>query len=36
MYCKPVFTIEPVRQKTNSLGSNQVQHKPACTFAEDG
>ena len=28
--------VEPVREKTNNLGSDQVRHKPACTVAEDG
>ena len=27
---------EPVREKTNNLGSDQVQHKPGCTVTEDG
>ena len=27
---------EPVREKTNNLGSDQVQHKPVCTVTEDG
>ena len=27
---------EPVHEKTNNLGSDQVRHKPACTVAEDG
>ena len=27
---------EPVREKTNNLSSDQVQHKPGCTVAEDG
>ena len=27
---------EPVREKTNNLGSDQVQHKPDCTVTEDG
>ena len=27
---------EPVREKTNNLGSDQVQHRPAFTFTEDG
>ena len=27
---------EPVREKTNNLGSDQVRHKPACTSTEDG
>ena len=27
---------EPVREKTNNLGSDQVWHKPACTVSEDG
>ena len=35
----PVLTCliyEPVREKTNNLGSYQVRHKPACTVTEDG
>ena len=27
---------EPVHEKTNSLGSDQVQQKPGCTVTEDG
>ena len=27
---------EPVREKTNNLGSDQVRHKPACTVTADG
>ena len=27
---------EPVHEKTNNLGSDQVQHKPGCTVTEDG
>ena len=27
---------EPAREKTNNLGSDQVQHKPTCTVTEDG
>ena len=27
---------EPVCEKTNNLGSDQVQHKPGCTVTEDG
>ena len=27
---------EPVREKTNNLGSDQVRHKPDCTVTEDG
>ena len=27
---------EPVREKTNNLGSDQVCHKPACTVTENG
>ena len=27
--------IEHVREKTNNLGSDQVQHKPACTVSEE-
>ena len=28
--------IEPVREKTDNLGSDQVRHKPDCTVTEDG
>ena len=28
--------FEPVREKTNSLDSDQVRHKPGCTVTEDG
>ena len=28
--------FEPVHEKTNNLGSDQVRHKPGCTFTEDG
>ena len=28
--------FEPVHEKTNELGSDQVQHKPGCTVTEDG
>ena len=28
--------IEPVREKTNNLGSDQVRHKPGCAVTEDG
>ena len=27
---------EPVREKSNNLGSDQVRHKPGCTVTEDG
>ena len=27
---------EPVREKTNNLGSEQVRLKPGCTVTEDG
>ena len=29
-------TNEPVHEKTNNLGSDQVQHKPVCRVTEDG
>ena len=29
-------TNEPVCEKTNNLGSDQVRHKPGCTNTEDG
>ena len=32
----PTKQIEPVREKTNNLGSEQVPLKPACTVTEDG
>ena len=31
-----LFTNVPVREKTNNLGPDQVQHKPGCTVTEDG
>ena len=31
-----VLIIEPVREKTNNLGSDQVRHKQGCTVTEDG
>ena len=33
-----VFSLfnEPVHEKTNNLGSDQVRHKPGCTVTEDG
>ena len=30
------ISCEPVREKTNNLGSDQVRHKPGCTVTEDG
>ena len=35
---KPVYIdkYEPVREKTNNLGSDQIRHKPGCTGTEDG
>ena len=36
MYFSWSFIIEPVREKTNNLGSDQVRHKQDCTFTEDG
>ena len=27
---------EPVHEKTNNLGSNQIRHKLGCTVTEDG
>ena len=36
MECCDRKTYEPVREKTNNLGSDQVQHKTACTITEDG
>ena len=29
-------THEPVREKTNNLGSDQARHKLGCTVTEDG
>ena len=29
-------SFEPVREKTNSLGSDQVRHKLGCTVTENG
>ena len=34
--CEYNLTYEPVREKTNKLGSDQVRHKPACTVTEAG
>ena len=38
--CEAYFSedrqYEPVREKTNNLGSDQVRHKPDCTVTEDG
>ena len=31
-----LLVFELVHEKTNSLGSNQVQHKPGYTVTEDG
>ena len=31
-----VKVYEPVREKTNNLGSDQVQHKLGCTVTDDG
>ena len=31
-----MFTFEPVHEKTNNLGSDQVRHKPGCTVTEAG
>ena len=28
--------FEPVREKTNNLGSDQARYKPGCTASEDG
>ena len=30
------FKKEPVRKKSNNLGSDQVRHKAGCTVTEDG
>ena len=30
------YSSEPVREKTNNLGSEQVRHQPGCTVTEDG
>ena len=32
-YC---LKTEPVRDKTNNLGSDKVRHKPGCTVTDDG
>ena len=34
-YSGPEVLNEPVHEKTNNLGSDQVQHKPACTVTEE-
>ena len=37
--CRPATSAEiyePVREKTNNLGSDHVRHKPGCTVTEDG
>ena len=31
-----LMLYEPVHEKTNNLGSEQVPHKPGCTVTEDG
>ena len=31
-----IYENEPVREKTNNFGSDQVRHKPGCTVTEDG
>ena len=33
--CRCKTRNEPVREKTNNLGSDQVRHKPGCTVTED-
>ena len=30
------YSSEPVREKTNNLGSDQARHKPGCTVTKDG
>ena len=30
------YSFEPVREKTNNVVSDHVQHKPGCTVTEDG
>ena len=30
------YVYEPVREKINNLGSDQVRYKPGCTVTEDG
>ena len=32
----PTKANEPVHEKTNNLGSDQVRHKPVCTVTEAG
>ena len=40
MFDKVFFTLhivyEPVREKTNNLGSDQVRHKSDCTVTKNG
>ena len=31
-----MYLFEPVREKTNNLGYDQVRHKSGCTVTEDG
>ena len=33
---RPNLIFEPVREKTNNSGSDQVRHKPVFTVTEDG
>ena len=35
-YGKFSMKYEPVHEKTNNLGSDQVRYKPGCTVTEDG
>ena len=36
MYVHVHFIYEPVREKTNNLGSDKVRHRPGCTVTEVG
>ena len=36
IFCGRVFEFEPVPEKINNLGSDQVRHKPGCSIKEDG
>ena len=36
LFCDFNHVIEPVREKTNNLGSDQVRHKSGCTLTEEG
>ena len=34
--CRQKLNYEPVCEKLNNLGSDQVRHKSGCTVTEDG